>query len=475
MIKILTAASREFKSTVLTKAFFFGVILFPLIILGGITAITSLGLLSSEKSAIVGEIAVADSTDSGIVARALEAAFDPEVIQAQQEAKAAAMQAEMERVAPQFASRPEMQIAMGIAFGRPMEITIVELPADFDPDAQKERIRSGELLAFVVASQSTMRVPDPDATPESQPQPDQHNNARDLPENTYHLSHDPGLDESVTDNIERVVRRAVTHQRFIDRGYDPEEIQRLNTWPSAQKISITETGETESVDGLNMIIPVVFMMLIWISVMSGGQYLLMSTIEEKSSRVMEVLLSAISPMQLLTGKILGQGVVGLLILLIYAGVGIFAANQMNVMSLIPLNIIPWLILYFLMAYFFFAALMAAVGSAVTEISEAQSLMGPIMTLLMFPLILWFWIADSPNSLFSQIMSFVPPATPFVMVLRLSQTTDPVPLWQIITAPMVGAAGVVFTVWAATKIFRIGVLMYGTPPTFAGLIKWLRYA
>ena len=473
MYKILIAAAREFRSTVLTKAFFFGVILFPLIILGGITLITSLGLLSSEKSAIIGEIAVADSTESRIVARSLEAAFDPEVIRARREAQAAQVQAEMEKLAPQFANRPEFQIAMGVAFGRPMEITVVEVGPDFDPEAQKARIRSGELLAFIAASEETMQLPDPDA--EGTEAAAAGNDPHVLPINTYHLAHDPGLDGDVIDNIERVVRGAVTHQRFIDRGFDPAEIERLNRTPRVQKMSITESGETRSVEGLNMIIPIVFMMLIWISVMSGGQYLLMSTIEEKSSRVMEVLLSAISPLQLLTGKILGQGVVGLLILLIYAGVGIFAANQMNVMSLVPLDIIPWLILYFLMAYFFFAALMAAVGSAVTEISEAQSLMGPIMTLLMFPLILWFWIADSPNSLFSQIMSFVPPATPFVMILRLSQTTDPVPMWQVITAPIVGALGVAFTVWAATKIFRIGVLMYGTPPTLAGLIKWLRYA
>ena len=479
MSKILAAAIREFKSTALTKAFFFGVVLFPLIILGGIMAISATGLLTSDKSEITGEIVVLDTTDSGAVFDALAFSFRPDVVKAKREAERAMIEEALAQLpgASSMTGSPAFQAAMAVNFDRPLNITITRLDSDADVEAEKDRIRNGEVLALVAASEQTMFVPTPDDAPFSiDPPGEDALNPVDLGANMYYISHAPTLDDRVINDIEDVVERAVVTQRYIQSGINPAEVSLLGRRPSMNKVSITETGEGKSAEGFqNFVVPIAFMMLIWISVMSGGQYLLMSTIEEKSSRVMEVLLSAISPFQLMVAKIIGQGVVGLLILVIYAAIGIVTAGTFELTHLIPMDKIGWLIVYFLMAYFFFAALMAAVGSAVTEIREAQSLMGPIMMLLMFPLFLWFFIADNPNSLFSQIMSFIPPATPFVMVLRVSQTTDPVPLWEVIAATIVGFGGVIFTVWAATKIFRIGVLMYGTPPTFAGLIKWLRYA
>ncbi len=138
------------------------------------------------------------------------------------------------------------------------------------------------------------------------------------------------------------------------------------------------------------------MFLLWISVFTAGQYLLTTTIEEKSSRVMEVLLSAVSPMQLLCGKILGQMGVGIVILVAYAGmgmVGLVAASMMHILD--PMNLV-YLAIYFVIAFALIACLMAAIGSAVSDVREAQSLIGPVMIVLVIPMMLgWFPIPATP--------------------------------------------------------------------------------
>ena len=118
------------------------------------------------------------------------------------------------------------------------------------------------------------------------------------------------------------------------------------------------------------------------------------------------------------------------------------------------------------------AIMAAIGSAVNEMREAQGLMTPIMLIVMIPWILWMPISRDPNSVFAIVLSFIPPISNFVMMLRLASATPP-PLWQGFLAIVVGAAGGYASLWAAAKVFRIGLLMYGKPPTFSTLVRWAR--
>jgi ABC-2 type transport system permease protein len=121
-----------------------------------------------------------------------------------------------------------------------------------------------------------------------------------------------------------------------------------------------------------------------------------------------------------------------------------------------------------------AAMMAAIGSAVNELREAQTLMTPVMMLTMMPWMIWFLIQRAPNSTLATSLSFVPIVSPFVMVLRLGGS-EPVPQWQHPVALAIGAVTSVVVIWAAAKIFRIGVLMYGKPPNFRTLLKWVRMA
>lgn len=479
--RFLVTAIREYRATALTPAFLFAVVLFPALLLGGITAISAAGLFKGEKSVLVGTIAVLDLTEGAVVRRAIENEVSPE----QQAANLEARQAEVRDAMPSgLAGTPGAQVAMAMLAGRQIDIDVVAADPATPASVEKNMLRDGaeSLLAIVIASEATLEPPSASSAPPAGASPGPSDDAplRDhaasIRPGQYQMITGTALDADSRRGLEYAIGRAVVNERYRRAGYAADEVARLGVPPSPHAITVTAQGEAETADELQFMVPMVFMLLLWVSVFTGGQYLLMSTIEEKSSRVMEVLLSATSPTALLVGKIIGQGCVGLTVLLVYAGIGLAGVGRLNpdMFELLPLDSVPWLVLYFIMAYGLFASLMAAVGSAVNDIREAQSLMGPIMLLLMFPLMLWFMIIDNPNSTLAVVLSYVPFTTPFVMILRMSSTVDTVPAYQIITTTIVGFGGVVAVAWCAVKIFRIGVLMYGKPPSFVGLLKWVRY-
>jgi ABC-2 type transport system permease protein len=166
--------------------------------------------------------------------------------------------------------------------------------------------------------------------------------------------------------------------------------------------------------------------------------------------------------------------VGSVIMALYSATGVLALLYFTLNHLIDPMKMVYLPMYFLIAFCMIACMMAAIGSAVSDVREAQSLMGPVMIVLVIPMMLWFPIIRNPNSTFATVCSFLPPISPFIMVLRLAGS-EPVPVWQIPLSILLGILYVVVAAWGAAKIFRIGVLMYGKPPNLATLIKWVRMA
>jgi len=151
--------------------------------------------------------------------------------------------------------------------------------------------------------------------------------------------------------------------------------------------------------------------------------------------------------------------------------GLLIASMSDLID--PLMIV-WFLCFFFIAYTIIASMMAAVGSAVNDLREAQALMTPIMMIVMIPYLLWLPIARDPSSVFATVMSFVPGVGPFVMVIRLSSTEHPPP-WQVLAAIAVGLVFAYIAVWAAAKVFRVGLLMFGKPPNYATLWKWIKMA
>jgi len=214
--------------------------------------------------------------------------------------------------------------------------------------------------------------------------------------------------------------------------------------------------------------------LLFMGVMMGGQTLMTSSIEEKSSRVVEVLLAAVSPLELMWGKLLGQLGVGLLTVVVYVGLGMFALLEYSLAGLVDPMLLVYFVIFYFLAALVYGGLMMAIGAAVSQVGDAQSLMAPVMILLIAPYALVPLIGQNPNSTLSVAMTFVPPVNSFVVLARLA-TGAPLPLWQVLGAIATGLTGAGVAVWFAAKVFKVGLLMQGKPPGFGTLVKWARMA
>lgn len=274
--------------------------------------------------------------------------------------------------------------------------------------------------------------------------------------------------------IREMIKPSVIAARFAENNMNMAQVIPLLRDVNLDSIDVRAGTEKKENEMARIMTPFIFMFFLWMGTLGISQGLLTSLIEEKSSRIVEVLLSAISPTQLMTGKILGSVAVGLLLMSIWVGFGAMGAHRFDMGSNVSLTNIGYLALYFLPAFLLSAALMGAVGSACNTLKEAQSLSTPMTIFNIIPLMLWMPITQGPQSAFAIGLSFIPPITPFVMVLRLC--ADPnTPVWQIVATLVVLWLGVFAAIWFAAKVFRVGVLMYGKAPTFTELLRWARYA
>jgi len=242
----------------------------------------------------------------------------------------------------------------------------------------------------------------------------------------------------------------------------------------AASVTVAVGKERRTNVAFNQALPFVFAGLLVFGIMIGGQTLLTQTVEEKSNRVIEVLLSAVSPLELMAGKILGQMAVSMLVLALYIGIGLFALMSFAMIGLLDPILIVYLVLFFLISYLLFAAVFSAVGAAVNEMREAQSLMTPVMLVLMAPWMFATVIGREPNSTFAVALSFIPPVNTFAMMIRLGSATPP-PTWQVLLTMVVGLLAAAAVTWFAAKIFKVGLLMHGKAPNMATLIRWARAA
>ncbi len=450
MHRILAVAWREFRHTVMTKAFVIAAIVLPAVM--WTMAIVLPLLLHAPPKLLKGELAVIDADGRLLTAVAEE--LDAERLQRERESKLAEVEAALGAAIP-----PAYRDVLSEQLERLREATTpevsvarVELEALED---HKQRIRSGELLAIARFEPSVLEA--------------------QRANNNFELFLGEDLTRQHTQTLRDALQRAVVRARAQAAELELDFVRELVTEPSVVTTTVTKKGgEARQNELARIFTPLAFMLLLWTATMLTGQYLLTSTIEEKSNRVMEVLLSAVSPMELLSGKIIGQCAVGLVVIALYGGVGVTSAARLGYAHLVPLDKLAYLLLYFFMAYFMLASVMAAVGAAVNELREAQTLMGPLTLIFMVPFFAWFFISENPNSPFSVALSFVPPLTPFTMMLRIT-SAESVPLWQIPASAVVGFAGVWAAMWAAARIFRVGLLMTGKAPTPRELLKWLRQA
>lgn len=464
MKKILRVAEREFIATAGTRAFIFGILITPAII--GVLIFAMPRLMNEAPPKIEGQVAIIDVT--GQIAPGVQDYLKPDRIARRRQADYQRMQDAMpSALRSGAAASSRTQKAVDDAFKKALgevptfDVTVLEPGADLE--AAKAPLKVKRADGEKAAGRLALVVVHPDAIEKAWGREGF---------GSYDLFVRGKLDDRIVDEIKDGVRDAIITQRVRLSGMDRSQINALTTVERVQATAVTAEGEGASNEVLNMLMPAAFMGLLLMSVMMSGGYLLTTTVEEKSNRVVEVLLSAVSPMELMAGKVLGQLGVGFLVLALYLGLGLAALFSFAMLGLIDPKLIIFLFIFFLLAYVTYGAFMAAIGSAVNEMREAQAFMTPVMLVIMIPWMLWMPISRDPNSLFATVLSFIPPVGNFVMMLRMASTNPP-PLWQPIAAIGIGAVGAVIALWLAGKIFRIGLLMYGKPPNFATLIRWAR--
>lgn len=273
-------------------------------------------------------------------------------------------------------------------------------------------------------------------------------------------------------------------ERLLPLVGDAELLDKTMAGVPVTKHAITDEGEEEAtiVHVIRAYAPMGFVYLLWVAVMSMASQMMTSTIEEKSTRVIEVLVSSVSTFEYMLGKLFGLAGAGLTVISSWflSFVAIFLVIQNQTVSEIgtglgeiftPLSIF-WFITFFLLGYLFFSSIYVGIGSVCNTVRDASSLIQPVIYVMIIPLLLMSHITNHPNSIVAVVASFIPPLTPFIMMNRIPATPAP-PNWQVALAALVLAAATYGTVKGAAKIFRIGILMYGKPPTLREILRWAR--
>ncbi|MFH0946399.1 MAG: ABC transporter permease [Planctomycetota bacterium] len=291
-------------------------------------------------------------------------------------------------------------------------------------------------------------------------------------------------DEKLREWLEQYATAEVRERRLAEEDIDKEVADHIQAPVRFEKKKLSKTGEEEDVsmeDTIRKWAPAALVYMLWMAVFSISQMLLTNTIEEKSNRILEVLLSSVSPLQLMTGKIIGIALTGLTMvfswLVSFVALTTLLPMFMKAEMPVKLDIIakdPLLlssfIVYFLLGYLFFAALLVGIGSVCNSIKEANNLMMPVTVMLMLPLFALIPVTKDPNGALAVFLSYVPPFTPFIMMNRAGG--PPTPTEYVVTSILL-VVSIALVFWAAAKVFRIGILMTGKPPTPMEIIRWIK--
>ncbi len=289
--------------------------------------------------------------------------------------------------------------------------------------------------------------------------------------------------EADMEMIRRVVRESVMQTRLEMAGVEPDRSASLvRTQLEFELERITDRGRGGSAR-VSVFFALIIVVMLYMALMLYGQAVLRGVMEEKQTRVAEVVVSSVEPWKLLAGKVVGVGAVGLtqlavwissaILLLRYRG-PILARFGASEMSFTPPDVTVgmglMLLLFFVAGYVFYSALFAAVGAMVSTEQEAQQALMPIILLLVSSFVFFQPILSNPTSGLAQTLSWLPFSAPIVMPLRMA--VIPVAGWEVAVALISVAAGSYIAVWIAARIYRTGMLMYGKRPTIRELARWL---
>jgi len=272
-------------------------------------------------------------------------------------------------------------------------------------------------------------------------------------------------------SLRRILNQLVIEQRMLDEDIDITLVGKLSKKIEFETYEIDELGKTSEGDELSsFLVPYLFLMILFMTVFMSGQLLLRSVMEERTSRTIEILLSSITPDDIMKGKIMGLGALGMFQMVFYLVVGL-SVTYYKGWATIDLPQIPFFMIFFTTGYLFYAAIFAAMGTFFTSEQEAQQSSGIISLVAVLPMVFASYFITNPGSTFTIGLTYVPPLTPFMMIIRLG--TGTVEMNEIIYATVLMAFSCWLMLGVSGKIFRTAILLYGKKITLHEVIKWVR--
>ena len=429
MTRVFTIAQSEFLTLVKTKAFIIGIFLMPVLMLG---FVTFMNYAERHADTETRPFAVIDGT--GILYDAIAQAAEAY----NQKSGSGAGQS-----GPHFVPK-RIDVT-----GRSLDDVKVEL---------SQQVKKKDLFAFVEIPPTAI-----DAAAKT--------SVHYYAENTSY--------ERLPDWLRTTLNDEIAKRRFDQAGVDRTLVSRLTARTPLSTFGLVErspdgkVAEAKEVDELTRFaVPFFFLILMFMAVMTSAQHLLNAIIEEKMSKISEVLLGSVSPFQLLAGKLLGVVAVSLLLAMVYFAGGTYAVVQLGRPDLINPVLIVWFLVFLVCAALMFGSIFLALGSACSDLKDAQSMLQPAMILVILAYLGSFVVMRAPESPLAVGMSLFPTMTPFAMMLRMVMPPGP-PMWQVALGVALLIGSTVFLIWAGGRIFRVGLLMQGKAPNLPELLKWVR--
>lgn len=282
--------------------------------------------------------------------------------------------------------------------------------------------------------------------------------------------------------LERAVNDVVVSERLTAQGLDPELVRELTRRVDLKTLKLGKKGEETRDKGQAFLLSYVLMLVIYMSVLMYGIYVMRGVLEEKQSRIVEVVLGAVKPFELMLGKVLGIGAVGLTQFLLWTVTGLALAAPSTAAALglsgvdlphLPVSLMVFFVVFFVLGFLLYGTLYAAIGAAFDTEQDAQQFQTVVTMFLVVPIVLMVQIMNQPEGGLAVGLSLVPFFAPMLMFLRMTLTT--VPPVQIAVCLGLMVATILVVSWIAAKIYRVGILMSGSKPKLKDLVRWLREA
>jgi ABC-2 type transport system permease protein len=278
-------------------------------------------------------------------------------------------------------------------------------------------------------------------------------------------------DFMVLGRMEEVLRDIMSERRVAMLGLDAGILKKLKVTLDVRQVKLSKEGEAQK-GGFETVFftAYAFMMMLFFLIVTSGQLLVRSVIEEKSNRIVEVLVSSCSPTELMAGKVLGLSALGLTQMAFWAIAGVALTVNFGIHT-IDATQAALLLVYFVLGYLFYASVFIAVGSPLTTEQEAQQVTGYLVMLLILPIVLAFPAMKNPDATWIKVLTLIPFLTPTMMALRIPIQMPP--WWEILLTVVIMISAIYGGMVIAGRIFRIGILSTGKSPKLKELVRWVK--